>query len=151
MQVLDENDPKTKDFLVKIGETVVVFNHLESMVEFNIWELIAASGNAHVRQSIGKRITTTLEYMQKVDLLRSLIVERFGEEKDKLFKEVYTTLQECSEIRNDIAHSLWYIQYGNLEEGIELDTAKINIKKAFEKGKFEDFSKVYETISRLLE
>jgi len=139
-KILDNTDTTTKEYLAKIGEVVVLLNHLESNIDFWIWELIGAKENAHDHQNIGRRITLQLEYMQKVDLLRALIVERHGEEKGRELRPLYTKLQTCGQVRNDIAHSEWFIQYGNLAEGVPLSTTKINIQKAYERGKLMNFS-----------
>lgn len=106
-KILDNQDPKTKEYLAKIGEVVVLLNHLEAMVEFWIWELINAHGDS---QQIGRRVTSPLDFEQKVQLLRSLIVERYGEEKARKFKETMKLLMKCCETRNDIVHSQWFIQ-----------------------------------------
>jgi hypothetical protein len=139
-RILDNKDPKIREYLAKIGEVIVLLNHVEASIDFLIWELIGANGNAHDVQNVGRRVTLLLEYMQKVDLVRALIIERHGEEKGKEFVSLYKKLQTCGEIRNDIAHSQWFIQYGNLAENIPMSTTKINIKKAFERGKLMDFS-----------
>ncbi|MDO8618550.1 MAG: hypothetical protein Q7R49_01240 [Candidatus Daviesbacteria bacterium] len=72
--------------------------------------------------------------MEKADLLRSLVVEQRGEDFAKKFTEgVYKKLQVIAQKRDDIAHSLWFIQYGGSKQ--ELATEKINFKKAYERGK----------------
>lgn len=142
-KVLEPKTGKTRDYLVKIGEIVVLLNHLEQVIEFFTWELINASGNA---QEIGRRITTPLDYVEKVDLMRSAIVGRFGEEKAKEFLPVYRELIACGEIRNDIAHSQWFIEYGNKKEGVLPHTKKINWKKAYKRGKNFNFSEAIKDI-----
>jgi hypothetical protein len=145
-KILDNQDPETKEYLAKIGEIVVLLNHLEAMVDFWIWELINADGNAGVKQQIGRRITSPLNFEQKVQLLRSLIVERYGEEKVREFKETMKLLMKCCETRNDIAHSQWFIQYGNKKEGIPSTTHKINIPKAMRPQQSFDFSKAIKDV-----
>ena len=141
-----QKTPKTKEFLAKIGEIIVLLNHLESMVEFFTWELIGSKGNAHDVQNMGRRITLPLDYKGKIDLARSLVIERYGVEKEKkIFKSVYTKLQNCGEFRNDIAHSLWFIEYGTSKE--DLATHKLNWTKAYKKGKAFDFSNAYKDVS----
>lgn len=140
-KVLNSHSPKTKDYLAKIGEIIVLLNHLELTVEFFVWELISASGNT---QAIGRRITTPLEYMEKVNLMRSLLVERVGEEKAGEFTPIYSELRACAEIRNDLAHSQWFIEYGNGKD--KTSTHKINWLKAYERGKAFDFSKALQNI-----
>lgn len=83
--------------------------------------------------------------MEKVELLRSILVERYGEEKAGDFKEIYDQLQECAELRNDIAHSQWFIQYGTNKD--DTATTKINDTKAFARGKVFDFAKASNTVS----
>ena len=124
-KIIDSQDPKTKEYLTKIGEVVVLLNHLESMVDFWIWELISAGGNASTKQQIGRRITAILNFEKKVQLLRSLIVERYGKEKAKEFKEVATSIMKCCEVRNDVSHSQWFIQYGNIKERIPPTTQSL--------------------------
>lgn len=143
MKVLDNQEEKTKEFLCKIGEIVVTLNHLEEMVCFYIWELVSASGNT---QGVGRRITVNLELIEKIDLLRSLIIERQGEEKAKVFKSIYKNIIKCGEIRNDIAHSQWFIQYGNIKENIPPRTEKINMQKLIKNSKPTDFSKLVEIV-----
>lgn len=132
MKILDFNDPNTKEFLQKIGQVIVEVNHIESLVELLIWSLIFTNRNKEDNaQGIGRRITVNLSFMEKADLLRSLVVERKGEDFAKEFTErVYKKLQAIAQKRDDIAHSLWFIQYG--ESKAELATEKINFKKAYE-------------------
>jgi len=33
-KIIDNQDPKTKEYLTKIGEVVVLLNHLEGVVDF---------------------------------------------------------------------------------------------------------------------
>jgi hypothetical protein len=86
MKVLDNNDPITLNYLSKIGEVIVTLNYLESLVELAIWEMLGEIGKTADLQGVGRRITYSLEFVQKVDLLRSLIVEIYGEERAKNFK-----------------------------------------------------------------
>lgn len=137
-------DSTTKEYLSKIGEIVVSLSSLEHMMEFWIWELISAAGTARDIQWVGRRITTPLEYMQKLDLLRSMLVERLGEEVAKKFMPAYKLLQKCAEDRNDIAHSVWFIQYGTTPE--KLSTLKVNDSKAFQRGKKLDFTRAHQEI-----
>lgn len=140
MKVIDKSDPKTKEFLEKIGEAIVMLSHLEAMIEFVVWELIGAKGDAGVKRTIGRHITYKLEFKQKADLLRALIVEKFGEGKGKEFTDkIYKDLQKCCEARNDIAHSLWFIQYG--VDKNSLGTVRINIQDAMERGERFNLSK----------
>ncbi len=134
MKILDLNDSNTKEFLQKIGQVIVEVNHIESLVELLIWPLIDAKGNKDgSAQGIGRRITVNLSFMEKADLLRSLVVERKGEEFAKKFTErVYKKLQTVAEKRDDVAHSLWFIQYGESKE--DLATEKINFTKAYKRG-----------------
>ena len=141
----NSTDPKTKDYLAKIGEVIVTLNGLERDISFWIWELLAASGTPAEKQVIGRLVTNPLDFMGKINLLRSLIVHRLGEVKGKDFIKTYTLLQNCAEFRNDIAHSLWFIQYGSSPENLE--TEKINEVKAFQKGKRMDYSKAVEKIN----
>lgn len=60
--VVDRNGPKTAQYLTLIGEIVVLLNFIEAMVQFWTWELIAAAGDAHERQQIGRRITVHLKW-----------------------------------------------------------------------------------------
>lgn len=146
MAILIEKDKKTQEYLAKIGNIIVSLNQLESLIDLLIWELISPNGNANNKQRIGRLITLNLEFMQKADLLRALIVERYGEEKGKSFTEnVYKILQKCVEVRNDIAHSHWFIQYGESESS-DLETVKINAKNAFQRGKKLDLSKARKSI-----
>ena len=145
-KIIDNQDPKTKEYLTKIGEVVVLFNHLEDTVDFWIWELINAGGNANIKQQIGRRITSPLDFEKKVQLLRSLVVERYGEEKAKEFKEVANSIMECCERRNDVSHSQWFIQYGNIKEGIPPTTHKINISKSLKPTKPFNFSKAIKDV-----
>jgi len=145
MKIIDKSDPKTREYLEKIGEVVVMLSHLEAMMEFIMWEFIGAKGNASDRQTIGRQITHKLEFMEKADLLRALIIERYGEKKGKEFtSNIYTSLQRCCEARNDIAHSLWFIRYG--VDKNSLQTEKINIPNAFERGKKFNFSKARKSV-----
>ena len=145
-KIINNQNPKTKEYLTKIGEVIVLLNHLESMIDFWIWELINAGGNASMKQQIGRRITSPLNFEKKVKLLRSLVVERYGEEKAKEFKEVANSIMECCEIRNDVSHSQWFIQYGNIKEGIPPTTHKINISKSLKPTKPFNFSKAIKDI-----
>lgn len=141
MKIIDPSDPTTKEYLARIGEIIVELNFLENWLEFFSWELIQAKGNL---QKIGRRITYNLTFIQKLDLLRSLLVERTGEGNAEEFRPLYKKIKECEEIRNDIAHSLWFIQYGNSKE--DLNTTKINVSYAFERGRSFDFSKTKKTV-----
>lgn len=142
MKIFNTKDPKTIDYLVKIGQVVVAFNFVEQLVELLIWELINAKDDV---QGVGRRITNRLEFQEKADLLRSLIVERVVEERAKEFTEsIYKDLCKCGEARNDIAHSLWFIQYGANKDNPE--TYKVNFRDAFERGKKFDFSKAKKNI-----
>ena len=145
-KIINNQDPKTKEYLTKIGEVVVLLNHLESWVDFWIWELINANGNASIKQQIGRRITSPLDFKQKVQLLMSLFVERCGEVKAKEFKEVAKSIKKCCDIRNDLAHSQWFIQYGNIKEGISPTTQKINISKFLKSTKPFNFSKAIKDV-----
>ena len=127
--LIDDNNDTTKFFLEKIGKIIVVFNHLEFWIDFWIWELVSPSGSAYGRQEIGRRITNSLSFEQKVSLLSSLITERLPEEKIKAFKIVNEKLQRCYRKRNYIVHSQWFIQYGNIPEGIPRTTLTIKYPK----------------------
>ncbi len=145
-KILDNQDPKTKEYLAKIGEVVVLLNHLEAMVEFWIWELIGAEGNAGVKQQIGRRITSPLGFEKKVQLLRSLVVERCGKKRAREFEEILELLMKCCKARNDIVHSQWFIQYGNEKEGIPSTTHKINIPKVLKPQRSFNFSKAIKDV-----
>lgn len=136
MKIVDPDNPESKEYLAKLGELVVVFNALELFTDTFIWELIDAKGS---QQGIGRRITVNLEFQQKLDLLRSLLVERYGQEKAKRFTNTYSKLKQCAEKRNDTLHSLWFIHYGKTPDNLE--TRKINFQKAYERGKAFDFEK----------
>ena len=82
-----------------------------------------------------------MNFEKKVQLLRSLVVERYGKQKAKEFKEVANSIMECCERRNDVSHSQWFIQYGNIKEGIPLTTHKINMPKSLKPTKPFNFSK----------
>jgi len=145
LKILDNQDSKTKEYLAKIGEVIVTFNYLESaIIDFWIWELICAGKNINDIQGIGRRITTLLTFRQKADLLKSLVIEIFGEKKAKLFSKPYKKIIKSSEIRNDVCHSQWFIQYGNLKEGVPMTTHKINLKRGSRKGRKFDFSRAME-------
>jgi len=64
-KIIDNQDPKTKEYLAKIGEVVILFNHLEDIVDFWIWELINAGGTASVKQQIVRQITSPLNFEKK--------------------------------------------------------------------------------------
>ncbi|MDD2482797.1 MAG: hypothetical protein PHE32_03775 [Candidatus Shapirobacteria bacterium] len=139
---------KTKEYLASIGGIVVCLNHLEHFIEFMIWELINPKvDNANKSQLIGERITVNLEYIEKLELLRSLIIERKGIEKAEEFKEIYIKCKKACEIRNDISHSLWSIEFGNNKEGISPSTTKTNMQKAFQRGKNFDFLSAYKQVN----
>jgi hypothetical protein len=138
------NDPNTKEFLAKIGEIIVSLNALENNVDFWIWELLSASGTPAEKQVIGRLVTSPLDFMGKVNLLRSLVVHRLGEEKDNDFRNAYNLLKQSAETRNDVAHSMWFIQYGSSPD--DLSTEKINEIKAFQRGKKFDFTKAVATV-----
>ncbi|MBI4096438.1 MAG: hypothetical protein HY425_01845 [Candidatus Levybacteria bacterium] len=145
MKIIDKSDPKTKEYLEKIGEVITMLSHLEGMMEFVLWEFIGAKGDAGVRQTIGRHITHKLEFMQKADLLRALIIERYGEEKGKEFTlDIYKNLQKCCEARNDMAHSLWFIRYGVDKDNLQAE--KINTRDAFERGKRFNLSKARKSV-----
>ncbi len=146
-KVLSPEIGKTKAYLEKIGKIIVLFGHLEMIVDFFIWELINAGNTTREVQSIGRRITTPLDYKSKINLVRSIIVERLGEDKAKEFTPIYTELLNCAEIRNDIAHSQWFIEYGNKEEKVKPETQKVNWQKAYQKGKGFDFSGANKDVS----
>lgn len=140
----NKNDIKTKEFLSSIGEVIISLNDLESSVDFWIWELLGADGTPSDKQVIGRLVTNELDFIGKADLLRGLIVHRLGEDKGKDFIPAYKLLKESAETRNDIAHSIWFIQYGSNPN--DLTTTKINEIKAFERGKKMNFSKTITTV-----
>ncbi len=139
--LLDTSDPKTKEFLSKIGEVVVLSRHLESIVEFFMGDLINPEGESIVKQNVTNSIVKNMEFLEKLDLVRDLIVQRIGVESQKRFLPTYNLVKECIEGRNDVAHSQWFIQYGNIEEGIPPSTQKINVRRGYSRGHYFDFSK----------
>lgn len=148
MKIIDSTDPKTQEYLQKIGRVIVELNFIENFVELLIWQLIGAKevSNVNDEQAVGRRITVNLSFIEKADLLRSLVVERKGEEFTKEFTDdIYKKLQVLSEKRNDVAHSTWLIQYGSNKEAAI--THKINYGKAFVRGKPYDFDKAKSNIS----
>lgn len=145
-RILNTEDPIAKEYLAKIGEVVVLLSHLEAGVEFWIWEFVNAKGDAKVKQLVGRRITSPLDFEQKLQLLRSLVVERLSEKKVEEFKEIVKLIKKCCEVRNDVAHSQWFIQYGNTKGGISSTTHKINIPKVLKPHRPFDFSKAIEDI-----
>lgn len=143
----DFNDTKAKEYLASIGAVVVLLGHLEYLIEFIIWDLVnPQADDSKVRQLIAERITVGLEYMEKLKLLRSLTVERKGDKKAKEFIGIYKKCIAVCEIRNDIAHSMWIIEYGNIKEGESPSTTKTNMKKAFPNGKQLDLSAAYKKV-----
>ena len=78
--MIDNSEQKTNNYLAKIGKIIILFSQLEQTVEFFLWELIDAKGDS---QNIGRRITTHLDFVEIIDLMRSIIVERYGEKKQK--------------------------------------------------------------------
>lgn len=150
MKTVDLSDETAKEFLIRIGKIIVDFNHLESIVEMVILQLInikkGTDENSEDEQSIGRRVVEKLFFMQKIDLLRSLIVGRKGEEFAKKFtKQVYKELVSVSEKRNDIVHSMWFIQYGNSKT--DLSTLTINFQNAYQRGKSFNFEEAKKDIS----
>lgn len=142
MKIVDPDNPESKEYLAKLGELVVVFNALELFTDIFIWELIGAKGE---QQGIGRRITVNREFQEKLDLLRSLLVERYGQEKAKRFTNTYSKLKHSAENRNDTLHSLWFIHYGKTPDNLE--TRKINFQKAYERGKEFDFKRANKNVS----
>lgn len=143
-EVIGHKAPDTKEYLAKIGEIVVLLNHLEMLVSFFIWELIGAEGKAAKSQNIGRRITNDMGFMKKADLARSLIVERYGEKVAIKYLPLYKDLKSCSKIRNDVAHSQWLLGFGS--DGEFSPNSKINWKNAYKKGKEADFKKAFEEV-----
>lgn len=138
--LFNEVDPKTKEYLAKIGEIVVLLNSLESVVEFIIWKSITRD------QVIGRTLTRDLTYISKVRLLKTLLMQKLGENELDSIMPVLNRVTKSAHIRNDVVHSQWFIQYGNKKENIPLTTHKINSKDAFNKGSF-DFANSIKDIS----
>ncbi len=144
--LLNPTDLKTKEFLAKIGEIVVLSRHLESIIEFFIEDLINPEGKPIMKQRVTDSIIRKMESLEKLDIVRDLIVERVGIESQKKFLPTYKLIKECIEKRNDTVHSLWFIQYGNTEAGIAPLTQKINPQYGHTRGRPFDFSKAITNI-----
>lgn len=140
---LDTQSPDTQRCLAKIGEIVIKLNMLEGRVEFWIWQLIAANGEGLDKQTIGRIITTPLSYYQKVQLLKSLIMERSGVPLNKTLKTIINKVEQCGEQRNDAAHSLWLIGQGTQPDTI---ATKFNSGKGFKWGREKDWAKIIQEV-----
>ncbi len=147
-QILDSTNPKVKEYLAKIGEIIVTFNFLESQMDFYIQELVKpVHSHAGLSQRVGKRITTMLEFSQKTDLLLSLIIERSGKDEGTRFKSIYNALGKMAEKRNDVAHSQWFLEYGNIQEGVQPSTHKINEQKGIKFNKEANFEQAIKEVT----
>ena len=87
-----------------------------------------------------------LQFSQKTDLLLSLVIERSGIEGKEKFKKIYNELEKMAERRNDIAHSQWFLEYGNIQEGIPLTTHKINDQKGLKFNKEANFEQAIKEV-----
>lgn len=147
-QVLDTSNTKVKEYLAKIGEVIVTFNFLESQVDFWIQHLLNPNHpHAGYSQMLGKRVTVLLNFSQKAKLLLSLVIERNGNEKGVTFKKIYSRLESAAKNRNDIIHSLWFLEYGNAKEGTPPITQKINAQKSLKFNEEANFELANKTVT----
>jgi hypothetical protein len=90
------------DHLVHIGDMTVSFAHLELQMKMILFVLV----NQPAR--IGSILASYLSFRMLRDAIRSLYLERFGE--DPLYPELKELLAEAETLegeRNRITHSLW--------------------------------------------
>lgn len=139
----DLNNKTVKNYLIKIGEIIVIMGFLEAWIDFWIWELIGAKGGAYDSQIIGKKTTSGMMYRRKVDLLLLLVQSRYPTKVDS-FKKLHNKLQTLGDKRNNFIHSQWFPMYGNKEEHIRRDTHIENLRYGVNKKDGSvDFSKSY--------
>jgi len=139
---------KTEEYYEKLGEFIVKFNFLDNRISFELWAQINAGESVKDAQNIGRRITTQLEYTQKVELLERLLIDNFGEEVGKKFRPLKKELVGLATTRNTYAHGEWMINYGteNAPED-QLETIILHEKKAFDKTRKIDYSKAVHKIN----
>lgn len=123
----DLNNLSVRKYLKKIGEIIILMGFLESWVDFWIWELIGANGNASEKQDIGKKITSGIMYRQKIDLLLTMVQSR-SPERITNFKKIHKKLQLIGEKRNLLIHSQWFLMYGNKKEHLRRHTDGVNLR-----------------------
>src|SRR3954454_17477914 len=107
---INTSDPESQKYLMKIGEIMVKFSLLEQVIELWVWELIDANGLAAKKQSIGSSVTMHLEYDEKLELLRSLVIERGNHLFSATqFSPIINRLRDNDKNRTRITHSMWFL------------------------------------------
>jgi hypothetical protein len=119
-------EPRRRDLgmdpslLRPLGLMTVYFAHLDRELEFLIWCLLASRNLlnpipqeevAAVRMGIqvGQAVTASMSYGRKVELITTLVSERFGGNHPFVFEadKLSRLLHALEEKRNQITHSSW--------------------------------------------
>jgi hypothetical protein len=95
----------TKNNLALIGAVTVHFTALEDWIAFMIgWQLV---GNETGNEPIGRIVTAELSVRQKIDLLGSLLRQKFPDRNNSDFEQLKKDILKVVRNRNKVVHSLW--------------------------------------------
>ena len=142
--IYDIKDPDTQEILTGIGQVVVMFNYLENEIVQHIEYIIYGEIDWKTKlYDFTKYTVTGLEYIEKIDLLRSLIIEKYGEDKGSLYLPIYNLQKECAEKRNIFAHCFYWF---DKEEENKTTFQTFNRKKILIRGKKIDLRRGYSEI-----
>lgn len=90
-----------------LGEYIIEFNKLDLVVARSIWTML--DFNNKFQSRMGKAITSHLMFLNKVEMLNRLVSAMVPKQQREEFKNIYKQLRNCNTRRNELIHSVWYI------------------------------------------